>query len=200
MASEGGLRPYTSLTGTSPGNVPVLEFSIEAGTSSDIFEGDIVQPLADGSIIACTAVTDALLLGVFTGCEYTNTSGQRVWSNSYQETITGEDTVAFVTCDPFQLYKVAISDSDVNTTLTRADIFLNYDIEYNAGNATSGLSGMTLDSGTAGVTTPAQVRLVGLVNESTGQSAAGTVETATFSHGIVMIEPLLSFWLNTAGI
>jgi hypothetical protein len=180
--------------------VPTLPFSIEASTSSDIFEGDLVQPLADGSVIACTAVTNALILGVFTGCEFTNADGQRVWSNKYTQTITGEDTVAYVTCDPFQLYKVAISDSDVNTTLTRADIFLNYDIEYNTGNSTSGLSGMTLDSGTTGVTTAAQVRLVGLVNQDTGQQAAGTVETATYSHGIVMIDPLVSYWLNSAGI
>jgi hypothetical protein len=176
-----------------------MAFSIEAGEATNLFEGDLVQPVDDGSVVACTAVTDAILLGVFVGCEYTDSNGQRVWSNSYTDTIAGEDTVAHVTCDPNQLYKIAIANSDVDTTLTRAEIFLAYDIEYNAGNSVTGKSGMVLDSGTTGTTLAAQLRLVGLTNED-GTNGYGVVESATFTHAIVQIDPRVSFWLNTAGI
>lgn len=200
MAREGGLQPYTSIFPGGAGNVPTLAFSIESGTSADFFEGDLVKPVNNGSITPCTAVTETLVLGVFVGCEYVDSSGQKQWSNHYTDTISREDTIAHVICNPYQLYKIAIANSDADTTLTRAEIFLNYDIEFNGGNTVTGKSGMNLDSGTAGVTTTAQLKLVGLVNESDGGGGYGVVETATFSHGIVMIDPTINYWRIVTGI
>lgn len=197
MATVGGLVPYSSLSGNS--TQVTREFAIASGTSSNIYQGDVVKLVNDGTVVAMSAVGDTPVVGVFVGCSYTGTDGTPVFSNKYEDTITSEDIVAQVIVDPFQLYKVKIANSASDTTLTRTAIGLNYDIEFNTANSTSGLSGMTLDSGTAGVTTAANLRLVGLTNDDGTWDNAGGSST-TYTHGIVMIDPQISFWLAGPGL
>tara|TARA_R110000751_G_scaffold178280_2_gene284517 strand:+ start:3084 stop:3695 length:612 start_codon:yes stop_codon:yes gene_type:complete len=200
MASEGGLRPYSSLTGTGAGNAPTVSFSIVTGEASNIFQGDVVKLVNDGTVVAMAAAGDEPVLGVFVGCTYVNSDGQTVESNKYTDAIARIDTVAHIIVDPFQLYKIRIADSDVDTTLQRSTIGLNYDIEFNAGNSTTGQSGMVLDGGVTGITTQANLRLVGLTNDDGTSDFDGTATTSakTYTHGIVMIDPQISFWLGAA--
>ena len=198
MASEGGLRVYSSI-GVGAGAAPNLAFKIATGISADIFEGDLMKMVdATGSVLACTQASDSILCGVFAGCEFTNSDGQRVWSNKYTDTIARDDTVAYVNVNPFQLYKIRVGTTDVDGTITRAEVGGNFDLDYNAGNSVSGKSGMILDTGTTGVATIAQVRLVGVTNDDGTDDAVGAA-AKTFTHGIVMIDPLASFWIS-AGI
>lgn len=199
MADEGGFRPYSSIASGGTGGSPTVAFKILNAESDNIFEGDLMSMEATGTVTACKAVTEVAAVGVFIGCEYTNSDGQRVWSNKYTDTISRDDTVAHILTDPNQLYVIKFSDSDVNTTLTQTAVGLNYDIEFNAGNTTTGKSGMTLDTGTAGATGAAQMKLVGLTNDDGTNPWVGS-SSATYTHGIVQIDPQVSFWIASAGI
>ena len=198
-ASEGGLRVYSAGgSGYDPSNT--MAFNIVASEATDLFHGDVVKLVSDGTVVAMSAVSDTPVLGVFVGCEYTNNDGGMTFSNKYTDAITAEGTTAHVLVNPYQLYTIQISDgSDGNTTLTRLAIGLNYDIEFNTGNSTSGMSGMCLDTSTAGATTAANLRLVGLTNLDGTSDMAGTAST-TYSYGIVMIDPKISFWIDGPGL
>lgn len=191
MASQGGLVPYKTLHGYQSG--ATLEFAIASGTSTDFFQGDLVTLVTGGTVVAAAAVTADQAVGVFMGCSYTGTDGTPVFTNKYTDTITSEDIVANVLVDPLQLYKIAIANSDADTTLTRPSIGSNFDIEFNTGNSTSGASGMNLDSGTAAAAGAAMLRLVGLTNDDGTHDNAGSGST-TYSHGIVMIDPNINYW------
>jgi hypothetical protein len=198
MASEGGFRVYSS-AGVGAGSAPTLPYKIASAESTDIFEGDLVKMVDDGSVVAMSAVTNVAIVGVFVGCEYTNADGQRVWSNKYTSTITQDDSVAFVNVNPHQIYKVKCADSDVDTTITRTEVGLRFDVEFNAGNATTGMSGQVLDTGTSGATTVANIKVVGVINEDGTDGAKGAVG-ATFTHALVIIDPDISIFGSSAGI
>lgn len=198
-ASEGGLRVHTTAgSGYSAGG-NTMAFNIAPSEATNIFQGDVVKLVNDGTVVAMSAVTDTPVLGVFAGCEYTNSDGELVFSNKYTDTIAAEGTVAHVLVNPYQLYVVRIANSDADTTLTQTAIGLNYDIEFNAGNSTTGVSGMCLDSGTSGATSAANIRLVGLTNDDGTNDMDGTSST-TYTHGIVMIDPNISFWISGPGL
>jgi hypothetical protein len=198
-ASEGGLRVHaTAGSGYNSGG-NTMAFNIAPSEATNIFQGDVVKLVNDGTVVAMSAVGNTPVLGVFVGCEFTNSDGELVFSNKYTDTITAEGTVAHVLVNPYQLYTIQIANGDANTTLTQTAIGLNYDIEFNAGNSTTGVSGMCLDSGEAGIAGAANLRLVGLTNNDGTNDMAGTSST-TYTHGIVMIDPKISFWIDGPGL
>ena len=199
MASEGGLMVAGGIV-SGAGGANILPFQIESGVSTDMFEGDLMKFVnASGGVIAAAAAADLAIVGVFVGCEFTNSDGQRVWSNKYVDTISRTDSIAMVNVNPFQLYIVKAGTADVDGTLVRTDIGGNFDLDYNAGNSTTGKSGMILDTGTGQAAGIAQVRLVGVTNQDGTNPTFGAV-TDTYTHGIVMIDPLTSYWLAGNGI
>ena len=197
-ASEGGLRPYNRLHGYNSGNM--VEFWITNGETEDIFQGDPVIMTATGEIDPMGAIGDANVLGVFMGCSYEDSTGQIRQTNFYNGDVAKDGMVAHVIVDPFQVYKVRIGNSDANTTMTRGDIGLNYDIEFLAGNTTTGQSGAILDSGTSGATSAANLKLLGLVNDDGSDSPTKASTSTTYTHGLVIIDPAISFSLTGTGI
>ena len=75
-----GLRPYKML-GAGTNSNGVMTFDIQttgtAGTSSTIYEGTPVIPLANGllDIVGAAAGGTVPLLGAFIGCKYTDLNG-----------------------------------------------------------------------------------------------------------------------------
>tara|TARA_R110000751_G_C13582426_1_gene459977 strand:+ start:53 stop:640 length:588 start_codon:yes stop_codon:yes gene_type:complete len=191
MATHGGLWTDSMVT---TGTSVARSFKILNGDATAMLQGDLMKMNDLGYVEPSTAVTDVAIVGVFIGCEYTNASGQRVWSNKYTETIARDDTMAFVNVNPFQLYKIAIANGDVDTTLNQNAIGGSYDIEYNTGDTTIGLSGMNLDSGEAEGPT-AQLRVVAMTNDD-GIDYLTQAVASTYSHAIVQIDPDTSFWLS----
>ena len=198
-AGNGGLIPWSAGgSGYNPSNT--MGYPVISGEATDLLQGDVVKCVNNGTVVAMTAVGDTPVVGVFLGCSYTNSDGQPVYSNKYTDTIAGEDIIANVLINPLQLYKVRIANSDANTTLTRVTAsFLNFDIEFNAGDTTTGMSGMCLDSGTTGATTAANLRVVGLTNDDSIDPLLGSA-TTTYSHAIVMIDPEINYWTNGPGL
>lgn len=199
-ASEGGFRAYSS-AGVGAGSAPVFPYKIASAVATDIFQGDLVKMVAaTGSVIAMAAVSDIAIAGVFVGCEFTDSNGQRQQSNKYVDTITRDDTIAYVLCNPHQIWKIRIADgSDADTTLTRAAVGLKYDIEFNAGNSTTGHSGMCLDQSQAGDAGDANMTLIGLTNDDGTNDAIGAA-AKTFTHGLVIIDPDISIYGSSVGI
>ena len=200
MATKGGLQVYSSV-GTGAGSAPTLAYKIATGVSTDIFQGDAVKMVgATGSVIAMSAITDVAIAGVFVGCEFTDSNGQRQWSNKYTDTIAENDTIAYVNSNPFQVYKIrwGTSAADIDTQ-TRANVGLRYDLDFNAGSTTTGMSGMLIDSGTSGATTVANVKVVGVINEDGTDGAKGAA-AKTFTHALVIIDPDISVFGSSAGI
>jgi hypothetical protein len=204
MAIYGGLRTYSSI-GQGAGSSVVLPFKIVSADSTDMFEGDIMKLTnAEGGVVSASGAADLALVGVFVGCEYTNSDGQRIHSNKYPGTtapVTADDTVAYVNVNPFQTYIVRVGTGGTEGTFIREDaVGGNFDLDYaNGGSATSGMSGMMLDTGTAQAATIAQVRVVDVSNDN-GEAPATGATAKTFTHAIVMIDPLTSYWLAGNGI
>ena len=191
MATHGGLWTDSMVT---TGTSVARSFKILNGDATSMLQGDLMKMNDLGYVEPSTAVSDVAIVGVFIGCEYTNASGQRVWSNKYTETIARDDTMAFVNVNPFQLYKIAIANGDADTTLDQNAIGGSYDIEYNTGDTTTGLSGMNLDSGVAEAAT-AQLRVVAMTNDD-GIDYLTQAVASTYSHAVVQIDPGTSFWLS----
>jgi len=144
--------------------------AIAPSNSTAIFFGDAVVPVtgsATGYITRATASTVALA-GVFLGCLYYSLS-QRQWVNSrYWPGVTTDvdstlPITAYVVDDPNARFRVQ-SDS---TGITFAKVGQNAQLIAGAGNTTTGLSGMTLNSTTATTATYPFI-ITGLVTEPAG--------------------------------
>lgn len=193
MATYGGLRPYSGeLTSGEP---IVRGFKIRNGEDDKIFQGDAVMLETTGSVTKGIADAEVNIVGVLSGVEYTNSDGERVWANAYTSTISRDDTIAYVYTDPFQLYIIKVGDgSGGDDVITGADLGASLDFDVtNAGNDTTGMSGILLEDGTEAVT--ARARVVGLTNNN-GTNALVEAVASTYTHAIVQLDPATMQLLN----
>jgi len=144
-----GLRPYRKLDGT-----PLVgaqnRYTIAAGYSTAIFQGDLVQPVTSGNIERHAAGTSEAVVGVFNGVFYNDPTTQKpTYKNFYPGGITPTqgDITAFVVDDPDAVFLM-----DADETFARADLFKNYSVTNATGVTQTGISSVQLDvsaSGTA---------------------------------------------------
>ena len=113
-----GLKPVNKLGGT-PFAGATRHFAIASGYNTNIFNGDVVKQLADGTI-ARDAITTATTntVGVFLGVTYTNpTTSQLTFSQYYPANTAASDIRAYVCDDPTALFKI-VSCTAGGTTVT----------------------------------------------------------------------------------
>ena len=145
-----GLRPYRKLDGT-----PLVgaqnRYKIANGYATAIFQGDLVRPLTDGTVVRSVGNTSYAVIGVFNGCFYNDPTTQKpTYSNYYPGGITptqGQIT-AFVVDDPDAVFLV-----NADAVFAQANLFTNYSLSVANGSTTTGISEMQLDvnvTGTAG--------------------------------------------------
>ena len=143
-----GLRPSRQLNG-SPFINAQNRYRISSGNSTAIFQGDLVKPLASGTISRYVANTSDTVVGVFNGCFYTDPTTQKpTFSNFYPTSTNASDITAFVIDGPDTVFEV-----NANAVFAVADIFKNYSVNNVTGNTQTGISLVQLDvakSGTAG--------------------------------------------------
>ena len=143
-----GLRPSRQLNG-SPFINAQNRYRIASGNSTAIFQGDLVKPLASGTISRYVANTSDTVVGVFNGCFYTDPTTQKpTFSNFYPTSTNASDITAFVIDGPDTVYEV-----NANAVFAVADLFKNYTVNNVSGNTQTGISLVQLDvanSGTAG--------------------------------------------------
>ncbi len=142
-----GLRPYRKLDGT-----PLVgaqnRYKIADGYATAIFQGDLVRPLTDGTVVRSVGNTSYAVVGVFNGCFYNDPTTQKpTYSNYYPGGITptqGQIT-AFVVDDPDAVFLV-----NADAVFAQANLFGNYSLSVANGSTKTGISEMQLDVSTQG--------------------------------------------------
>jgi hypothetical protein len=174
-----GLRPY-KLVGEGSNSNGITTFAIQttgtAGTSSTLFQGTPVIPLANGliDIVGAAAGGTVPVLGVFIGCEYTDTNGKPTFTNKWPGTSSVKSStaaVAHVAADPDQLFLI-----NCDATVTQAAVHANANFATaTSGNATTGISTGELAVSTVATTNTLNVRIMGFEDSPSNAdtSAAG---------------------------
>lgn len=129
------------------GVVRMNEYFIASGLASNIFRGDGVIPVNTSKRINVAAATDRLQ-GVFDGVSYTDALGEPQFRPYWPTgTVLKTGTVARATVydDPNILFEIQ-GDEDI----VEADIGALADVTVGAGNTSTGVSAMELDSSTVG--------------------------------------------------
>jgi len=142
-----GLRPYRKLDGT-----PLVgaqnRYKIADGYATAIYQGDLVRPLTDGTVVRSVGNTSYAVVGVFNGCFYNDPTTQKpTYSNYYPGGITptqGQIT-AFVVDDPDAVFLV-----NADAVFAQANLFGNYSMSVANGSTKTGISEMQLDVSTQG--------------------------------------------------
>lgn len=152
-----GFRQYSG-TGSAPTyeQVPVRI----AYNASAIYYGDPVQPDSNGFVVVGSPGTTQIA-GIFQGCKYLSVSQKRtVWSNYWPGSDVASSNVVegYIVNDPNAKF-VAQTGA---TGATAADINANVNFAIGTGNATSGISGASVDMSTVNTTNTLPFRIVGL--------------------------------------
>ena len=149
-------------------------FDVASGYTTSLYQGDLVEPLTNGTIGRKAAGETDPVLGVFNGCRYTNpTTGTPTWANTYQQPIAASDIYAFVVCDPCVVYEVQADD-----TFPTTDLFGNFDIVDNTGTGSSdsGISYVELDVSTGATTATLPMKALD-ISEDPENSDVSTANT-----------------------
>ena len=174
-----GLRPYRMLGSGANTNGDVV-FNIQtaatAGTSSVIYQGTPVIPLANGliDIVGAAAGGTVPLLGAFLGCNYIDLTGKPKWAPSWPGTaavFANSLATATISAHPDQAFLI-------NCDAAAADSLVHANANFataTTGNATSGLSAGELAVSTATTTNTLNLRILGFEDtpSSSDPAAAG---------------------------
>ena len=189
-----GFRPVNLLGGQvysgSTRKIPIAK-----DHATNIFYGDLVSLSANGCINKLTT-TDALVaaIGVFMGCSYINSLGQRLYSQYYPATVSQavddvNETQAFIADDPDLLMKVAIVAGAASLVISAANRIAMVGggaiISQGAGSTITGNSKQAILSATA-VTTTLPLTVVDVVRETMNASASFTEVIVTWNGGVHM--------------
>ena len=170
-----GFRPVNRIDGL-PYAGATQQIRIAGTYNSAIFFGDTVKVVAGGSIELSGATTSGTIVGVFMGCQYTNSSGQTVQAQYYPGTAV-TNAIAYVVVDPSAAYKVAITTSGTAGTVTGANqtiVGANVATVYGTGSTTTGDSGssVVLPANGAGATTTLPFRVIAVVPDTSFVSSS----------------------------
>ena len=149
VASPFGLKPAFHPSGI----VRQAHGTILSGFATNIFQYSPISILADGSL--GPAAPGARIVGAFMGVEFTRTDGRRAVGNNWEANTVATEIVAYYTEDADLTYEIQ-ADGSV-AVLSRG---AQFDWTALAGNATTGLSSVALD--TASGAANAGLRIVGV--------------------------------------
>ena len=143
--------------GQTDNNGGQTQYSIGDTQGTAIFTGDPVKYKSDGTVEVATAGDP--VVGVFGGCFYTDpTTSKPTWSPYFPASLAPGDAKAFVWDNPMQTF--IVQQDSVVSNLLAANLNENANLIFNAGNTTTGVSGVEIDSSSADVTAALQVRLI----------------------------------------
>ena len=152
-----GFRP-ARIRGGSPNPQALGEYRIANGLATNIFNGDPVKQIADGTIVVASVTTDHAI-GVFQGCFYVDPNTKEPTFSRYFPTgVSSADGVvkALVADDERQTF---IIGADASVSI--GDLGLNFDVSNGGGSTLTGASAFVLKASTRKNGT-GLVRVVGL--------------------------------------
>ena len=190
---------YTQRSGT--GSAPTYEQVKRAitNTTANIFFGDPVFTISDGSIAGVTTGPGpgtSAIAGIFVGCEYVSVAQKRkVWSNYWPGSDGTAGTInGYLVNDPNAQFLVQVGTS-TSTGIVAANIGLNVQFAYGTGNTANGISGAFLDISVApAVTSTFPFRVVSIVTDPPGapNTAAGANNLVVVAFNNVETKQLLA--------
>ena len=179
-----GLRPHNKL-GSAPNGNGLTAYKVQipgvAGSSSAIYQGDMVIPLTNGLVDVSAADGGSVaILGVMAGCQYTDLNGKPVFDNNYPGTSSlksGTEATVFVYDDPFQVYEVQCDASLTNLATATALIHSNAEGTGFGSEQANGISSGEISVASAGATTATDnFRIIGFKDvEGIDYASAGVV-------------------------
>ena len=185
-----GLIPVNLLGGqVFAGSTRQIPIQTAHGTS--IYFGDVVLMSSNGCITtAVLTATTVNVVGIFMGCSYINSSGQRVYAQYYPALTTGTpDTstaiTAYVADDPDLVMKTTIvSGTTTVAQATRANLVGgNVSLVVNAGSTTTGNSAHAVLN--SSVTTAAvPVKIVDVVPDTAPATGSFVEVLVSWNQGI----------------
>ena len=171
-----GLRPYRMLGSGANTNGDVvynIQTAATAGTSSVIYQGTPVIPLANGmiDIVGSAAGGTVPLLGAFLGCNYIDLTGKPKWSPFWPGTaavMANSVATATVSAHPDQTFLI-------NCNAAAADSLVHINANFataTSGSTTSGLSSAELAVSTADTTNTLNLRILGFEDSPSNSDAS----------------------------
>ena len=162
-----GFRPVRKLDG-SPFINAQNRYRIASNYGTAIFQGDLVVPVADGTIARHIAANTSAVVGVFNGCFYTDPTTQKpTWKNYYPGSVVASDITAFVLDDPDIGGKM-----DCDGAFAVADIFKDFNVTNVSGNTQTGISEVQLDFSASGLTSDFIVQAIDISQNPDNDTAA----------------------------
>ena len=97
-----------------------LQYKIASNYNTPIYNGASVKIVAGGTVELSGATTSGTIIGVATGFQYTNSSGQTVQAQYYPGTSV-TNAIAYVVVDASAAFKVSVTTSGAATVVTGAN-------------------------------------------------------------------------------
>jgi hypothetical protein len=164
-----GFQPINRVDGMAyAGAIRQLPIS-QAGA---IYNGDLVELDVGGVVGSATSLTGGYKLGVFMGCQYTNSQGQTVQAQYYPgSSVT--NAIAYVVDDPMAAFKVAVtSNGSTVATVTSAAVGTNVTALAGTPSSITGDSGQSILNSSPADTATFPLRVIAVVPETaTGANA-----------------------------
>ena len=192
-----GLKPVNLIGGqVFAGSTRLMQ--IASGYATNIFYGDLVKRISDGTIEKDAGTTTATPCGIFLGVQFTNGSTGQVQQQQFypasQAIKSGTQIFAVVADDPDTLFQVVSCSS--GTTVAGMGISAignNIELIQNAGSTTTGNSAVAINEGTQATTSSLPIRIIDVVRET----ATGA---DTFVEFIVKINATMHQYNNSTGV
>ena len=191
-----GLKPVNLIGGqVFAGSTRLMQ--IASGYATNIFYGDLVKRISDGTIEKDTGTTTATPSGVFLGVQFTNQSTGQIQQQQYypasQAIASGSKIFAVVADDPDTLFQVAVvSGTTVITGVGITSIGNNATLVQNAGSTTTGNSAVALLDSTA-TTNTLPIRIIDVVRDT-------ATAADNFPEVIVKINATMHQYNNATGV
>jgi len=189
-----GFRPVNLLGGQVFAGA-TRQMAITSGHATAIFFGDVVSMSASGTVWGTAAIsTDSpvQVAGIFMGCSFINTSGQRVYSQFFPAATTGTvDTAnaiqAFVADDPDLVMKVAIvsGTTTISGQIRSALVGATAAMVNNIGSTITGDSKLAILS-TTGTATTLPLKVIDVVPDTVNAAGSFTEVLVTWTAGVHM--------------
>ena len=191
-----GLKPVNLIGGqVFAGSTRLMQ--IASGYATNIFYGDLVKRVSDGTIEKDTGTTTATPVGIFLGVSFTNSSTGQVQQQQFypasQAIKSGTQIFAVVADDPDTLFQVAVvSGTTVITGVGISAIGNNATLVQNAGSTTTGNSAVAiLDSTATSGSLP--IRIIDVVRDT-------ATAADNFPEVIVKINATMHQYNNATGV
>jgi len=191
-----GLKPVNLIGGqVFAGSTRLMQ--IASGYATNIFYGDLVKRISDGTIEKDAGTATATPCGIFLGVQFTNGSTGQVQQQQFypasQSIKSGTQIFAVVADDPDTLFQVAVvSGTTVITGVGISAIGNNAELVQNAGSTTSGNSAVAILATTA-TTNTLPIRIIDVVRDT-------ATAADNFPEVIVKINATMHQYNNATGV